>query len=213
MSMFMKSVIENKKDLLGWKSCQSLNKRRTLNTSPKWHWTVDIKITVEPPLMATSPQQPSLHNSHLSTVTTSPQQPPLHNRHLSTTDTSLQWPPLYNSHLFTTATSLQQTPLYNRHLSTTATSLQQTPLYNSHLFTTDTSLQQPPLYNRHLFTTDTSLQRPLYFVPANRPHLDFYLNLSTTATSLQWQWPLNSVPNYQNNLSTTVRFFSYWWKC
>ena len=196
MSMFMKSVIENKKDLLGWKSCQSLNKRRTLNTSPKWHWTVDIKITVEPPLMATSPQQPSLHNSHLSTVTTSPQQPPLHNRHLSTTDTSLQWPPLYNSHLFTTATSLQQTPLYNRHL-----------------FTTDTSLQQPPLYNRHLFTTDTSLQRPLYFVPANRPHLDFYLNLSTTATSLQWQWPLNSVPNYQNNLSTTVRFFSYWWKC
>ena len=105
MSMFMKSVIENKKDLLGWKSCQSLNKRRTLNTSPKWHWTVDIKITVEPPLMATSPQQPSLYNSHLSTVATSPQQPPLHNSHLSTTDTSLQQTPLYNGHLFTTATS------------------------------------------------------------------------------------------------------------
>ena len=31
--------------------------------------------------------------------------------------------------------------------------------------------------------TVTSLQRPLYFVPADSPYIDSYLNLSTTATA------------------------------
>ena len=38
-------------------------------------------------------------------------------------------------------------------------------------------------------------------------------HLSTTATSLKWQWPLKRVPNCQNNLSITASFFSDWWKC
>ena len=62
-------------------------------------------------------------------------------------------------------------------------------LYNSHLSTTVTSPQQSPLHNGHLFTTATSLQRSIYFVPEDSPHIDSYLNLSTTATSLQRQRP------------------------
>ena len=34
-----------------------------------------------------------------------------------------------------------------------------------------------------LSTTATSLQRPFYFVPADSPYIDSYLNLSTTATA------------------------------
>ena len=46
----------------------------------------------------------------------------------------------------------------------------------------------------------TSTQRSLYFVPADSPHIYSYLNLSTTATSLQQQRPLTHVPNCENNL-------------
>ena len=141
--------------------------------------------------MATSPQRPPLHNSHLSTVATSLQRPPLYYGHLSTTATSPQRQPLYNGHLSTTGTSLLWPPLYNGHLSTMATSLQRPPLHNSHLSTTATSLQRPPLYNSHLSTTGTSLLWP----PLYNGHL------STMATSLQW------APLYNGHLSTTATFF------
>ena len=79
--------------------------------------------TVEPPLMATSPQRSPLYNGHLSTMATSPQRSPLYNGHLSTTVTSLQRSPLYNGHLSTTASFfggqsihwLMFKPLYNGH--------------------------------------------------------------------------------------------------
>ena len=60
--------------------------------------------------------------------------------------------------------------------------------------------------------TYTPLQRPLYFVPANSPYIDPYLNFSTTANSLQ-PATLMRVPNCQNNLSKTASFFlNDWWK-
>ena len=64
--------------------------------------------------------------------------------------------------------------------------------------------------NGHLSTMSTSLQQPLYFVPADSPHIYSYLNLSTTATSLQQQQLLEHVPNHQNNLPITASFFSDW---
>ena len=61
--------------------------------------------------------------------------------------------------------------------------------------------------NGHLSTMATSLQRPLYFVPADSPYIDSYLNLSTTPTSPRRQRPLKRVPKCQNNLSTNGQFF------
>ena len=44
--------------------------------------------------------------------------------------------------------------------------------------------------NSHLSTMATSLQQwPLYFVPADSPYIDSYLNLSTTATKTSPQQP------------------------
>ena len=42
-----------------------------------------------------------------------------------------------------------------------------------------TSLQRPPLHNGHIPTTAT------FFVPADSPYIDSFLNLSTMTTSLQ----------------------------
>ena len=62
--------------------------------------------------------------------------------------------------------------------------------------------------NGFLSTMATSLQRPrLYFVPADSPYINSYLNLSTTATSPHRQRPLKRVPNCQNNPSTNGQFF------
>ena len=62
--------------------------------------------------------------------------------------------------------------------------------------------------NGLLSTMATSLQRPrLYFVPADSPYINSYLNLSTTATSPHRQRPLKRVPNCQNNPSTNRQFF------
>ena len=168
--------------------------------------------TVEPPLMATSPQRSPLHNSHLFTTVTSLQRSPLYNGHLSTMVTSLQRPPLYNGHLSTTVTSLQRSPLHNGHLSTTVTSLQRSPLYNGHLSTTVTSPQRPPLYNSHLSTTVTSLQWPPLYNS----------DLSTTASFFGGQsihWLLFN-PLYNGHfllsprwpLRREIRKCTYFWK-
>ena len=66
--------------------------------------------------------------------------------------------------------------------------------------------------NSHLSRTATPLQWPLYCVPADSPYIYSYLKLSLTATSLQWQQPLNRVLNCQNNFSTMASFFRDWWK-
>ena len=58
----------------------------------------------------------------------------------------------------------------------------------------------------------TSPERQVIFVPVDNPHIGSCLNLSTTATSLKRQRPQKSVPHCQNNLSTTARKISDWWK-
>ena len=47
-----------------------------------------------------------------------------------------------------------------------------------------------------------------FFAPMDSPYIDSWINLTTTAISLQWQQPLQCIPNCQNNPSTTASFFS-----
>ena len=54
--------------------------------------------------------------------------------------------------------------------------------------------------NDHLSTTIT------FYALMDSPYIDSCLNLSTTATSLQWQRPLKCIPNCQNNPSTMASF-------
>ena len=136
--------------------------------------------------MATSLQQPSLYNGHLSTIAT-----------------FLQWPPLYNGHLSTMATSLQQPSLYKGHLSTMATFLQWPPHCHGHLSITTTSLQRPPFYDSHFslqtvstFTlVSTSLQWPLSSVPKLAVVETF--NCSRKGTRGQVSKALWNFSNYQ----------------
>ena len=67
-------------------------------------------------------------------------------------------------------------------------------------------------YYNTAFTVEPSLlatpsQRPLYFVPGGQFIHWLLLNLSITATSLQWQQPQQHVLNCQNNLNNS-QFFS-----
>lgn len=55
--------------------------------------------------------------------------------------------------------------------------------------------------NGHLSTMCT------FFALMDSPYIDCWINLTTTATSLQWQQPLQCIPNCQNNPSTTASFF------
>ena len=129
-----------------------------------------------------------------------------------------------NGHLSTTATFfcpgrqpihyLLFKPLYNGHLSTMATSLQwplffvlaDNPYVTSclNLSTTATFFcpgRQPidyllfkPLYNGHVSTM-------AIFLSPRTAH-----TLPLVLSSLQRQWPLKRVLNWQNNLSTTANF-------
>ena len=161
-------------------------------------------ITVEPPLTATSLQQPffwwTVHTFTL--VSTSLQWPPLYNSHFFGGQSihSLLFQPPYNGHLSTTAIFVVDSPYIHScfNLLTMATSLQQ-PFFwwTVHTFTlVSTSLQWPPLYNSHFFGGQ-SIHSLLFQPPYNghlsttaiflvdSPYIHSCFNLPTMATSLQ----------------------------
>ena len=61
-------------------------------------------------------------------------------------------------------------------------------------------------YSRKLLTDGRLSQRPLYFVPADSPYIDPYINLSTTATATK------ACPQLPKQSLDKASFFSDWWK-